>query len=107
MARSLGAPVIEPQERARENLLKADAGAKFAGDSRCHLQQGWVALDREKVFGADAAVSRRVGEVVAQQIDNHHILAAVFGVVAEPLGKIAVFAGWLYRAVQFLSWAAW
>ena len=35
----------------------------------------------------------QTAQIVAQQVDNHHVFAAVFGVVAEPLRLGLIFAG--------------
>ena len=76
-----------------EDLLESHLGAHFAGDVRGHLPEGRVALDGEEAFGPDAAEAAQAAQVVAQQIDDHQVFAAVFGVVAQPLGQLAVFAG--------------
>ena len=72
--------------------MEVDIGSQFAGHSRRHLHECRIALHGKQVFCAHAAVVAETAEVVAQQVDDHHVLAAVLGVAAEPLRNISIFA---------------
>ena len=76
-----------------EDVLEADFGAELAGDGGGHLPEGGVALDGEEVVDLDGTEGTEAAEIVAEQVDDHYVFGAVFGVVAEPVGEGAVFGG--------------
>ena len=73
--------------------MPANPAAQRAADRRCHLQQRGVTLDREEAVDADAAGGADAAEVVAQQVDDHDVLAAVLLVVVEGERGEGVFGG--------------
>ena len=60
-----------------------DAGAQPGIDAAGHLQDFAVAGDVEGVADAHAVRARDFAEVIAQQIDNHRVLGAVFRVAGK------------------------
>ena len=70
-------------EEGAEDFVEGEVGADCAGDGGGHLEQGLVALDGEEVFDVDAAHGADAAQVVAQEVDDHDVLAAVFFVVLE------------------------
>src|SRR5579863_1089306 len=77
------------EERA-EDVAVAYVGTQGAGDGGSHLPQGWVAFDCEKVLDLHAAECAETAEIVAEQVDDHDIFAAVLGIVAQALGDLRV-----------------
>ncbi|MDV7398436.1 hypothetical protein RZS08_43930, partial [Arthrospira platensis SPKY1] len=55
-------------------------------DGGGHLEHRPVAFDAEQRGHADTAGVRDTPDVVAQQIDDHEILGAILGVIAQALG---------------------
>ena len=61
-----------------EDLVEGEVGAEIAGDRRRHLEERAVTLDGEEVFDVDRAAAADAAEIVAEEIDDHDVLAAVF-----------------------------
>ncbi len=56
------------------------------------MQERCVALDGEDVIDANAARRTDAAEIVAQQIDDHNVLAAILFVTLETCGLLLVFS---------------
>src|SRR5580658_3243820 len=50
-----------------------------------------MTLYGEEIFGVHGTEARDAAEVVAQQIDDHDVLAAVFGIALKPGGDFQIF----------------
>ena len=82
-AASLGAPVTEPgREGGGDGVGPPAAGAQAAPDRRHQVDQAGVVLDREQGGHLDRAELAHPAEVVADEVDDHHVLGAVL--VGEP-----------------------
>ena len=80
MACTLGAPVTEPQGNSAPNTsLKRGAGAGAGGHVRHHLQHGGQGLHVEQRGHLDRKRLGNARQVVAQQVDDHHVFGALFG----------------------------
>src|SRR5581483_3235750 len=79
------------KERAK-NLLEAHFVAQLGFDGRGHLPEGGIAFDFEELFRAHAAELGNAAKIVAQQIDDHHVFAAIFWVGPQPFGSFPIFA---------------
>ena len=79
------------KERAK-NLVNAHLGPQLRTHRRSHLPERSVTLHIEQPVRMHRTGSRHAAQVVAQQVDNHHIFTAIFRVVAQPLGNLAVLA---------------
>jgi hypothetical protein len=92
MARTLGAPVTDPQgNSARKMSWKPTSGRNSALTVEVICQSVGSAR-RRRALRLHAPRLRNAAQVVAHQVDDHHVFAAVLGVVAQPLGNFAVFA---------------
>ena len=78
MARTFGAPVIEPPGKVGPQQIHGVRGrvqlAHHRGDQ---VVDGGVVLQREQLRHPDGAGAAHPGEVVPQQIHDHHVLGPV------------------------------
>ena len=96
MARIFGAPVIEPPGKLAASRSKASRpSAQPAGDGRDEVLDGRGSFQPAQPRDADRAGLADAAEVVAQDVDDHHVLGAVLGagqqLAREPaiLGAVA------------------
>ncbi len=80
-------------EERTEDFLEADFRAELAGYRRGHLPDNGIALDGEKIAHTHAAEAAQAAEIVAHQVDDHDVFAAVLQVVMQPVRSLAVFGG--------------
>ena len=78
-------------EEGAEDVIEGGVGEESAGDGGSHLEKGLVFFDGEEVVSADGAGLGDFSEVVAEEIDDHDVFGAVFGVVMEPIDELRVF----------------
>ena len=87
MARSFGAPVIDPPGKvAREE--RADVDVRHAASPatrRDEVVHRRMALEPRRAVDAHAAGDADAAEVVALEVDDHHVLGALLG-IARQLG---------------------
>ncbi len=79
-------------KQCAKNVVEADVGAQLGGHGRGHLPESRITLHGKEVFCPHRTEARHATQIVAQQVDDHHIFAAVLRVVAQPFGNLAVFA---------------
>ena len=90
IARSLGAPVIEPPGNAARSRSSASApGAELADDRRDQVVHGGVALEREQLGHAHGAGRADARQIVAHQVHDHQVLGAILGALGERLAERA------------------
>ncbi len=77
-----------PQHVHRVDVLAQ--GARHLADDVQHVRVG---LDDHQLVDRDRAVLADPPEVVATQVDQHHVLGALLGVGDQPLGEAAVLLG--------------
>ena len=73
-----------------QHLQQIHIRPRLRANGRGHLPDAGVALKCEKLINLYAASVCYAPQIIAQQIDNHHILGAVFGRCAQRLGKLRV-----------------
>ena len=78
IARTFGAPDSVPggQHRA-QRVHRADASRSVPGDRRDDVHDVRVGLDRHERVDGDGAVLAHAAEVVAPEVDEHHVLGAL------------------------------
>ena len=80
IARIFGAPVIEPPGNdAREQVERVAARREPAGDGRDEVLDRRGPLEPAEARDADGARDADPAEVVAQDVDDHHVLGPVLG----------------------------
>ena len=99
IARTLGAPVIEPPGNAARSRSSASApGSSVADHGRDEVMDGRVALEREQLRDADGAGRAHARQIVAHQVDNHQVLGAILGALGERRAERGVVLGSRCRA---------
>ena len=89
--RSFGAPVIEPGgKQARTHSAGADLLAQPPAHAGDELVHGLVGLDPHQLGHLDAADLADAAEVVAQQVDDRHVLGPALLVGAQRRGEARV-----------------
>ena len=79
-AATFGAPVTEPgRERGGDGVGPPAAGAEPAGHRRHEVDEARVVLDGEQRRHLDRAELAHPAEVVADEVDDHHVLGPVLG----------------------------
>ena len=92
MARTFGAPETVPAGRQARRASKASLSlGQLAGDVRGDVHHVAVTLDHHHVGQLDGAVLGDAADVVAAQIDQHHVLGPFLGIGQQFLGQPAVF----------------
>lgn len=80
-------------EHRAQQLGHADACAQPCLYGRGHLEHRGVGLDGKQRRHLDGTDARHAADVVAQQVDDHHVLGTVLGVDREPARHLAVALG--------------
>ena len=94
IARTLGVPVSVPAgNAARMHVPRAELGAHLAADLAHDVHHVRVALDLHAHRELHRAGLRDAADVVAREIDEHHVLGELFGIGEELLGEGDVFGG--------------
>ncbi len=81
------------RERRRKQVERVAIVAQFAGDVRDDVHHVAVALDAHQFVNADAAGAADFAEVVAREVDEHHVLRRLLWVGEEVAGLFGVFGG--------------
>ena len=80
MARTFGAPVIDPPGKAaRSRLERVRARREVADHRRDEMVNRGVVLEREELRHAHGAGRADARQVVAEQIHDHQVLGPVLG----------------------------
>ena len=88
IARSLGAPVIDPPGNAARSRSSASTpGVEIADDGRDQMVDRGVALEREELGDAHRARRADARQVVAHQVDDHQVLGAILGALGQRLAR--------------------
>ena len=91
IARIFGAPVIEPPGKRRgQQVERVAARRQPPGDGRDEVLDGGGPLEAAQARDADRARLADPAEVVAQDVDDHHVLGAVLGAGQQLAGERAV-----------------
>ena len=91
IARSFGAPVIEPPgKQPRSRSIASRPGAQLAGDGAHEVMHGREALDVEEPRHLHRAQPAVLRKIVAQEIDDHHVLGAVLLARAQRLRELRI-----------------
>ena len=94
IARTFGAPVIEPPGNAARSRSSASAsGRELADDGRDEMMDGGVALEREELGDAHGAGRADARQIVAHQVDDHQVLGPVLRALGERLAERGVVLG--------------
>ena len=84
IARIFGAPVIEPPgNEAASRSKRVAARRRAAGHGRDEVLDGGRPLEAAEARDADGARDADAAEVVAQDVDDHHVLGPVLGAGEE------------------------
>ncbi len=94
-------------EHGAEDLVEAGAGAEGGGDGGGHLQEGLVALDGEEVVDVDGPWETDAAEIVAEEVDDHDVLGAIFFVALESEGGELRLRRRRGRGAWCPSWGGW
>ena len=80
------------RERRAHEIGEIDPGAQPAGDGAHEVEQAGVGLDREQLRHAHRPVLAHAAEVVAREIDDHHVLGPVLVAQGQrrPVGRGAL-----------------
>ena len=70
--------------------METGLGPQFRADGRSHLPERGITLHGKEPFYLYAACLRNSAEIVPHQVNDHHIFAAVLGVIRKPFGDLAV-----------------
>ena len=90
-ARILGAPVTEPGGNVARTRSAADVpGRRRALDRRHQMVHAGMRLEREQLPRGHRAVARHAAEVVAREVDDHHVLGHVLRAGAQRERQAAV-----------------
>ena len=80
MAAIFGAPVTDPGgNEASSTLGPAHAGTQPALDRADQVDEARVLLQGQQARHADGPVAAHPAEVVADEVDDHHVLGPVLG----------------------------
>ena len=94
IARTFGAPDSVPAGSTRRSASSAPTlVAQRADHARDDVHHVAVVLDRHEVLDLDAAVLAHAAEVVAAEVDEHHVLGALLRVGEQLLGDPPVVLG--------------
>ena len=90
IARTLGAPLSVPAGRiARSASIAPTSSRSVAADRRDDVHDVRVVLDLHEAVDLDAAVLADAAEVVAPEVDEHHVLGALL-LVGQQLVRVGV-----------------
>ncbi len=70
-------------KHAFEDVVISEAGLQCTRYCGGHLQEGFVSFDGEDVFDLYAAHGADAAEIVAEQVDDHDVFTAIFGIVLQ------------------------
>ena len=88
IARGLGAPETVPAGKVAASTSRASRPVgDLAGDRRDQVHDVAVALDPHEVDDLDGARHADPAQVVAGQVDEHHVLGPLLGVGEQLLGE--------------------
>ena len=91
IARTFGAPESVPAgSAARSTSIAADPVAQRPGDLADDVEHVRVGLDDHVLVDGDRAVLAHAAEVVAAEVDQHHVLGALLRVGEQRLGLAPV-----------------
>ena len=78
------------RQRRAQHVHRADPLAQSARDLADDVEDVGVGLDDHQLVDRDRAVLADPAEVVAAEVDQHHVLGPLLRVVDQPLGEAAV-----------------
>ena len=91
IARTFGAPLTVPAGSvARSTSIGPRPGTSVAGDLRREVHHVAVALQRQQLVDVYGAEPGDAADVVAGQVDEHHVLGALLGMFHELGGEAPV-----------------
>ena len=94
IARTFGAPVIEPPGNAARSRSSASVpGRELADDGRDQMMDGGVVLEREELGHAHRARRADARQIVAHQVDDHQVLGAILRALGQRLAQRGVVLG--------------
>ena len=94
IARSFGAPVIDPPGNAARSRCSASMpGLELSDDGRDEVMHGGVVLEREQLGDAHGARRAHARQIVAHQVHDHQVLGAVLGALGQRLAERGVVLG--------------
>ena len=99
IARTLGAPLTVPAGKSRaQHVDRGQSRLQLALDVGHDVHHVRIALDHHLLGHAHAAGLRDAADVVAAEVDQHHVLGALLRVGQQLGGERRVFARALRRA---------
>ena len=91
IARTFGAPLTVPAGSvARSTSIGPRPSHERAGDLRREVHHVAVALERHQLVDVDGAEAGHPTDVVAGEVDEHHVLGALLGMFHELGGEAPV-----------------
>ena len=94
IARTLGAPDSVPAGSTERSASSAPTSSrKRAGDARDDVHDVAVVLHRHEFLDLHAAVLAHAPEVVAAEVDEHHVLGPLLRIGEQLLGDPAILLG--------------
>ena len=91
IARTFGAPDRVPAGSiAAQRVEGGDSFTEPTGDARDDVHHVAVVLDDHESSTLTPAVLAYAADVVAAEVDEHHVLGALLGIGEQPLGVLCV-----------------